>query len=103
MIKNIVPKKVRGCILYNNETRLKGLNPCIHSYWRDLHVRSGCVCVDNKVAIPNVLRKALFEDIHASHPGPGSHMHGHALLLAIHEPRVDRLKQQSANHARQLF
>ena len=30
---------------------------------------SGCVCVDEKVAIPNVLREALIDDIHASHPG----------------------------------
>ena len=27
------------------------------------------VCVDEKVAIPNVLREALIDDIHASHPG----------------------------------
>ena len=34
----------------------------------DLHVRSGCVCIE-KVAIPNVLREALIDDIHSSHPG----------------------------------
>ena len=32
-------------------------------------MRSSCVCIDEKVAIPKVLRKALVEDIHASHPG----------------------------------
>ena len=62
-------KEVRDCILNNNESRSKALNAYIHSYWKDLHVRSGCVCIDEKVAIPNVLREALFEDIHASHPG----------------------------------
>ena len=67
--KDAVLKKVRDCILTNNESRLKALNPYIHSYWRDLHVRSGCVCVDEKVAIPNVLPEAMVEDIHASHPG----------------------------------
>ena len=67
--KDAVLKEVRDCILTNNESRLKALNPYIHSYWRDLHVRSGCVCVDEKVAIPNVLREALIDDIHASHPG----------------------------------
>ena len=35
----------------------------------DLHVRSGCVCMDEKIAIPNVLREALVEDLHGSHPG----------------------------------
>ena len=32
-------------------------------------MRSGCACIDEKVAIPNVLREVLLEDIHASHPG----------------------------------
>ena len=66
--KDAVLKEVRDCILTNNESRLKALNPYIHSYWRDLQVRSGCVCIDEKVAIPNVLREALIDDIHASHP-----------------------------------
>ena len=66
--KDAVLKEVRDCILTNNESRLKALNPYIHSYWRDLHVRSGCVCIDEKVAIPNVLREALTDDIHAIHP-----------------------------------
>ena len=69
--KDVVLKEVRYCILTNNESRLKELNPHIHSYWRDLHVRSGCVCIDEKVAIPNVLQEAMIEDIHASHPGTG--------------------------------
>ena len=67
--KDAVLKEVRDRILTNNESRLKAINPYIHSYWRDLHVRSGCVCVDERVAIPNVLREALIDDIHSSHPG----------------------------------
>ena len=67
--KDAVLKEVRDCILTNNESRLKEINPYIHSYWRDLHVRSGCVCVDERVAIPNVLREALIDDVHSSHPG----------------------------------
>ena len=67
--KDAVLKEVRDCILNNNESPLKALNPYILSHWRDLHVRSGCVCIDEKVAIPNVLREALTGDIHASHPG----------------------------------
>ena len=62
-------KEVRDCIITNKESRLKALNPYIHSYWRDLHAHSGLVCVDEKVAILNVLREALIDDIHASHPG----------------------------------
>ena len=67
--KDAVLKEVRDCILTNNKSRFNALNPYIHSYWRDLHVRSGCVCIDEKVALPNVLREALINDIHSSHPG----------------------------------
>ena len=67
--QDAVLKEVRDCILTNNESRLKALNPYIHPYWRDLHVRSGCVCIDEKVAIPNVLREAMIDDIHVRHPG----------------------------------
>ena len=56
-------------MLTKNESRLKELNPYIQSFWRDLHVRSGCVCNDEMVALTNVLREALIDGIHASHPG----------------------------------
>ena len=67
--KDAVLREVRDCIVKNNESRLKALNPYKHSYWRDLHVRSGCVCIDERVEIPNVLREALIDDIHSSHLG----------------------------------
>ena len=44
--KDAVLKEVRDCILQNDAQRCKGANPYLYSYWRDLHVRSGCVCVD---------------------------------------------------------
>ena len=34
--KDAVLTEVPDCILTNNESRLKALNPYIHSYWRDL-------------------------------------------------------------------
>ena len=67
--KEAVLKEVRDCILNNKESRLKTLNPYINSYWKDLHLKLGYVCFDEKMAIPNVLREALLDDIHASHPG----------------------------------
>ena len=67
--KDTVLKEVRNCILTNNESRLQEVNPYIHSFWRDLHVLSGCLCVDEKVPFPNVLREALIDDVHASHRG----------------------------------
>ena len=62
-------EEVRACIKQDNEDRLKQLNTCVHSYWRDLHVSSGCVRMDEKVALPNALMEALIEDVHASHQG----------------------------------
>ena len=67
--KDAVLKEFRDCIIRGDEERLKALNPYLHSYWRDLHVTGGCVCMDEKVAIPNALNDALIEDLHASHPG----------------------------------
>ena len=67
--KDALLKEVRDCIIRGDEERLKALNPDLNSYWRDLHVNSGCVCMDEKVAIPNALKDALIEDLHASHPG----------------------------------
>ena len=67
--KDAVLKEVRDCINRSDEEQLKALNPNFHSYWRDLQVSSGCVCLDEKVAIPNALKDALIEDLHASHPG----------------------------------
>ena len=67
--KNVVLKEVRDCIIRSDEERLMQLTPYLHSYWLELHVSSGCVCMDEKVAIPNALKEALIEDLHASHPG----------------------------------
>ena len=64
-----VLKEVRDCIIRGDEERLKALNPYLHSYWRDLHVTGGCVCLDEKVALLNALKDAFIKDLHASHPG----------------------------------
>ena len=66
--KDALFKENRGYILKKNAARLKEINPYIHSYWQDLHVRSGCVCIDEKVAISDVLRETLTDETHASHP-----------------------------------
>ena len=59
--KDAALKEVRDCIIRGDEERLKALNPYLHSYWRDLHVNGGCVCMDKKVAIPNALKDALLK------------------------------------------
>ena len=69
--KDEVLKEVRDCIIRSDKERLKALNLYLHSNWRDLHVSSGFVCMDEKVAIPNALKDAPIEDLHASHTGSG--------------------------------
>ena len=39
-----------------------------HSLWEDLHVKNGCVCIDDRIAIPNSIKDAYVEAIHATHP-----------------------------------
>ena len=63
-----VLKEVCDCILNNNEERPHEINPYIHLHRRELHVRSGDVYIDETVAIPDVLRQAFIDILHASHP-----------------------------------
>ena len=62
--KDAVLKEIRDCILQNDPQRCKEVNPHLFSYWRDLHVRSGCVCVDERVAIPHSIQDAVLESLH---------------------------------------
>ena len=67
--KDAVLKEVRDCVLQNDPGRCKEVNPYLFSYWRDLLVRSGCVCVDERVAIPHSIQDAVLESLHLTHPG----------------------------------
>ena len=66
--KDAVLKEVRDYILQNGPQRFKEVNPYMFSYWRDLHVRSGCVCIDERVAIPHSIQDAVLESLHLTHP-----------------------------------
>ena len=67
--KDAVLKEVRDCILQNDPQQCKEVNLYLFSYWRDLHVRFGCVCVDERVAIPHSIQDAVLESLHLTHPG----------------------------------
>ena len=67
--KDTVLKEARVFILQNDAQRCKEVNPYLFSYWRDLHVRSGCVCVDERMAIPHSIQDAVLESLHLTHPG----------------------------------
>ena len=53
MTKDAVLKEIQDCILQNDDQRCQDDNPYTLSYWRDLHVRSGCVCIDKRLVISN--------------------------------------------------
>ena len=67
--KDAVLKEVLDCFLQNDAQRCKELNPYLFSYWRDIHVRSGCLCVDERVAMPHSIQDAVLEGLHLTHPG----------------------------------
>ena len=67
--KDAVFKKIRECVIQDDEAMCKEVSPYFSSFWKDLHVKSGCLCVDERVAIPNSIQEAVLESIHIMHPG----------------------------------
>ena len=62
-------KEVRDCVIKDNEDRCRQISPYILSFWKDLQVKNGCVCVDYRIAISNSIKDAYVEAIHATHHG----------------------------------
>ena len=62
-------KEIQDCVIQDDEARCKEVNPYIHTLWKDLHVKFGYLCVDQRVAIPNSIKEAVLESIHMTHPG----------------------------------
>ena len=67
--KDAILKEIRDCILTENEDRCKQISPYIHSFWKDLHVKNGCVCIDDRIALPHAIKNAYVDAIPATHPG----------------------------------
>ena len=67
--KDAILKEVRDCVIRNDADRLQEISPYLFSYWRDLSVKHGCVCLDERIAIPKTIKDAVLEDIHSTHPG----------------------------------
>ena len=66
--KDAILKEVRDCILTEKEDLFKQISPYIHSFWKDLHVKNGCVCIDDRIALPHAIKDAYVEAIHVTHP-----------------------------------
>ena len=67
--KDAILKEVRDCVIRNDADRLQEISPYLFAYWRDLSVKNGCVCLDERIAIPKSIKDAVLEDIHSTHPG----------------------------------
>ena len=67
--KDAVLKEIRDCVIQDDEARCKEVSMYIHSFWKDLRVKSGCLCVDQRVEIPNSIKEAVLESFHMTHPG----------------------------------
>ena len=67
--KDAAIKEVKGCISQGEEQRCKDVNPYLYSFWLDLHVRSGCLCVNQRVAIRNSMQDAVLESLPLTHLG----------------------------------
>ena len=67
--KDEILKEVRDCILTENEDRCKQISPNIHSFWKNIHVKNGSVCIDDRIALPHAIKDAYVEAIDATHRG----------------------------------
>ena len=56
--KDAMLKEVRDCVIRNDPDRLQETSPYLFSYWRDLSVKHGCVCLDERIAIPKAIKDA---------------------------------------------
>ena len=87
--KDTVIKETRDCVL-TDRARCKQILPYTHNHWEELRAKNSCVCVDDKIAIPNSIRGAFFDAIHATHPGTrklGHDRYGNTYIVAIHASR----------------
>ena len=67
--EDAVLKEIWDCVMQDGEARCKEVSHYIRYFWKDLNVESGCLCVDERVAIPNSITDALLDSIHMTHPG----------------------------------
>ena len=67
--KDAILKEIRDCVHTENEDRCKQISPHIHSLWKDVHVKNGFGCINNRIAIPNSIKDAYVEAIHATQTG----------------------------------
>ena len=67
--RDSVLREIRDCIIQNDERRCKAVSKQIYAHWNQLSVNDGCILLDNRLTIPNALKGAVIDVLHATHPG----------------------------------
>ena len=62
--RDTVLREIRDCILNNDQARCKQLSRQIHTKRNSLSVNNRCILVDNKLAIPNILKDSVIDVLH---------------------------------------
>ena len=55
--KDAILKEVRDCVIRDDPDKLSEISPYIFSYWRDLSVKHGCDCLDERIAVPKAIKR----------------------------------------------
>ena len=84
--KDAILREIRDWVLTETEDRCKQIYPYIHSFWKYLHVKNGCVGIDDRIAIPNSIKDAYVEagNSRSTPRKLGNDRYGDACMVAIH-------------------
>ena len=67
--RDSVLREIRDCIIQGDELRCKAVSRQIHTHWKQLSVNDGCSLLDNRLTIPNAMKDAVIDVLHATQPG----------------------------------
>ena len=89
-------------MMRDDPDRLQEISPDLFCYWRDLSVKHGCVCLDERIAMPKSINDAVLEDIHSTHPGSFACSHSLQISGGLTSIETYWQKPVSAKPARKL-
>ena len=69
IFKDTIHKELGDCLITDKDDRCRKNSAYMQSHWEDLHVKNGCNCVNDRIAIPNSIKDAYIEASHATYPG----------------------------------
>ena len=67
--RDAVLREIRDCKTQGDEQSCKAVSRQIHTHWKQLSVNDGCILLDNRLTIPNAMKDAVIDILHATHPG----------------------------------